>query len=231
MAARISVGVQRGLLLMARQPAASTWPRAECCSSWFTVSGVGTESRETPMASSTRLLPSTRLVLSLMKRSMMKASARMEHRMSGQMGQPAACMMEIKGFLSCGAAHTGWAGRPQKGCARLWRTPAPPRPPGCTRAGNRAQAHGSPPWHHDPRRCTDSVDNFVKNAPVIPPQACTGAALDRLMTQRAAKNQGMTSTCTNSSAFADVLARAAPAGALLWSTGRPGAPEMALQPA
>jgi hypothetical protein len=50
-----------------------------------------------------------------MKRSTMKASASTEHRISGQIGQPAACMIESKDFSGCrpgvaGAVETGAVG-------------------------------------------------------------------------------------------------------------------------
>jgi hypothetical protein len=40
----------------------------------------------------------------LMNRSMMMETAKTEHAMSGQMGQPAACMMDNKMELSAGCA-------------------------------------------------------------------------------------------------------------------------------
>ncbi|NRT55647.1 hypothetical protein [Sphaerotilus uruguayifluvii] len=48
-----------------------------------------------------------------MKRSMMIASAAMEHRISGQIGQPAACMIENKG-LSPGRRKDRCAGMAQR---------------------------------------------------------------------------------------------------------------------
>jgi hypothetical protein len=98
MCARSSVFTeQRGLLLRVRKPLASTSPSAEFCSSWVTTSGVGTEVRETRTAP----LPAAAVgailaVFRLIKRSMMSASATMEEATKGQMGQPAACMIESK---------------------------------------------------------------------------------------------------------------------------------------
>src|SRR3569833_7057 len=99
MMARRSSSVQRGSELSARKPLASTSPSAEFCSSCLTTSGVGTELRETASASSSNCGGATLLVLRLMKRAMMSASARMEQATSGQIGQPAACMIESKGAV------------------------------------------------------------------------------------------------------------------------------------
>ena len=51
------------------------------------------------MTSSSSLGGATLTARKLVTRSMTKASATMEHKMSGQIGQPAACMIENKGFL------------------------------------------------------------------------------------------------------------------------------------
>jgi len=84
------------LAFNARNPLASTSPRAEFCSSWLTTSAGGTLVRETASASSSSLGGAMRAVFRLTKRSMMSASARMEQATRGQMGQPAACMIESK---------------------------------------------------------------------------------------------------------------------------------------
>src|SRR3569832_777022 len=97
MFARRSSSVQRGSELSARKPLASTSPSAEFCSSCFTTSGTGTELRDTARASSSSRGGAILLVLRLMKRSMTSASARMEQATRGQIGQPAACMIESKG--------------------------------------------------------------------------------------------------------------------------------------
>ena len=93
---RRSSSLQRGLVLRARKPLASTSPRAEFCSSWLTTSGPGMVMRHTPSTSSSNLGGATRDVLRLIKRSMTSANARMEQATRGQMGQPAACMIENK---------------------------------------------------------------------------------------------------------------------------------------
>src|SRR4051812_5094866 len=96
MVARRSISLQRGSELRARNPLASTSPRAECCDSCATTSGAGTEVRETDSASSSNFGGATLAVLRLMKRSTMSANATMEQATKGQIGQPAACMIENK---------------------------------------------------------------------------------------------------------------------------------------
>jgi hypothetical protein len=94
MVARRSASLQRGLLLRARSrwpaphPAPSSAPAASPRRAWAR-----------HCATRTGLVQQLRgrdawLVFRLMKRSMMSASARMEQAIRGQMGQPAACMME-----------------------------------------------------------------------------------------------------------------------------------------
>ena len=211
MAARISSGVQRGLLLMARQPAASTSPSAECCASWFTVSGAGTAVREMPIASSTSPLPSTRLFLRLTKRSTMNAKARMEHRMSGQIGQPAACMMESKGFF-----RATWPCKDARDYGAACHAPRPPAPPPPPSPPTRPHQH---PICQPPRERTNSVDNFVKKTPAPRPQPSPGAGCDRLMKQKAAENRLKTRTCTTALCFTAHACSAGPARRPLWSTG------------
>ena len=94
MAARTSASVLWGLLLSVRRPLASTSPRAEFCASWFTTSGEGMDLEETEMASSSSFGGATRAVFSATKRSKTSASARMEQAIRGQIGQPAACMID-----------------------------------------------------------------------------------------------------------------------------------------
>src|SRR6476620_10431214 len=93
---RRSASLQRGLLFMARKPLASTSPSAEFCSSCETTSGPGTPDLDTASASSSSFGGATREFLRLRKRSMTRAKARMEQATSGQIGQPAACMIENK---------------------------------------------------------------------------------------------------------------------------------------
>src|SRR5688572_2620853 len=99
MAARMSSSVERGLALSARKPAASTSPSEELRSSLDTTSGAGTALRDTLMASSSSLGGITRAVLREVKRSMTSASASTEHKSRGQIGQPAATMIENKEAL------------------------------------------------------------------------------------------------------------------------------------
>src|SRR5512140_2867001 len=100
MLARMSTSLQRGSELSARRPLASTSPSAEFSSSWRTTSGVGTDVRDTARASSRSLGGATLVAVRLMKRSITRASARMEQTTKGQIGQPAACMIESKGAIS-----------------------------------------------------------------------------------------------------------------------------------
>src|SRR4051812_24850985 len=96
MVPRRSASVQRGSEFRARKPLASTSPRAEFCSSWVTTSGVGTDTRDTASASSSSRGGAILAFLRLRKRSKMSARARMEQATRGQIGQPAACMIENK---------------------------------------------------------------------------------------------------------------------------------------
>src|SRR5689334_21565986 len=96
MLARRSTSLQRGSELSARNPLASTSPSAEFCSSFLTTSALGTLARDTASASSSSLGGATLAVFRLMKRSITRASARMEQATKGQIGQPAACMIENK---------------------------------------------------------------------------------------------------------------------------------------
>src|SRR5665647_777108 len=115
---RRSSSLQRGLLLRARKPLASTSPKAEFCSNCVTTSGVGTEVRETLSTSSSNFGGATLAVLRLTKRSMTSAKARIEQATSGQIGQPAACMMGNKEDLR---AHE--MPRNYGPCKRCFETP------------------------------------------------------------------------------------------------------------
>ncbi|MNV71552.1 hypothetical protein D3C71_1645790 [compost metagenome] len=114
MAARRSVSLHWGLLLRVRRPLASTSPSAEFCASWLTTSGVGTDLDDTVMASSSSLGGATRAVLRATKRSKISAIPRTEHAIRGQIGQPAACMMDSKS-LSAQMEAIGDYG-PASGC-------------------------------------------------------------------------------------------------------------------
>ena len=94
MAARSSASLLCGWLFKVRRPLASTSPRAEFCASWVTTSGAGTDLDETEIASSSSFGGTTRAVFSATKRSKTSASAKMEQAIRGQMGQPAACMID-----------------------------------------------------------------------------------------------------------------------------------------
>ena len=88
----------RGSAANALKPAARTLPRTELSASLLTTSGGGMPRRETVITSSSKVGGSTIRARRLTKRSKTRASAITEHTMRGQMGQPAACMMEIKGL-------------------------------------------------------------------------------------------------------------------------------------
>ncbi|MCY1559740.1 hypothetical protein D9M68_968050 [compost metagenome] len=90
--------------MSARKPLASTSPSAEFCSSWLTTSAPGTPLRDTMMASSSSFGGAILTALRLMNRSMTRAMPRTEQMMRGQIGQPAACMMENKSGLQTKAA-------------------------------------------------------------------------------------------------------------------------------
>ena len=94
MAERNSSSLQRGLALSMRKPLANTSPNAEFFSRIDTTSGPGTPLRVTVITSSSSLGGATFWVLRLIKRSITRASANIEQAIRGQIGQPAACMME-----------------------------------------------------------------------------------------------------------------------------------------
>ena len=146
MAARRSVSLHWGLLLRVRRPLASTSPRAEFCASWFTTSGVGRALDDTVIASSSSFGGATRAVLRATKRSKISAIPRTEHAIRGQMGQPAACMMDSKSLSAqmkaigdygpaCGGCRVTnryvavcvarVPARPQNLWITLWATPVP----------------------------------------------------------------------------------------------------------
>jgi hypothetical protein len=101
----------------------------------------------------------------LTKRSMMSARPTTEQRISGQIGQPAACMMENKSGLRCNLLIMSQA-------------------PGPT------SADGVPQWSPHGRGLaagsyTDSVDNFVQNRTPHLPDPAISLRLDTSMTKRA----------------------------------------------
>ena len=73
----------RGLLAIWRRPLAKISPNKEFCSNCFKISPEGTALRETAMASSTSLGGTIFSTRKAMKRSMMKATAKMEHTIMG----------------------------------------------------------------------------------------------------------------------------------------------------
>src|SRR5688572_24635994 len=92
----------RGSAITARRPRASTAPSTEFCSSLLTTSAPGRLARVTEMTSSTSVGGATFGPRRLENRSMISAIAAMEQRSSGQIGQPAACMIENNPDLSAG---------------------------------------------------------------------------------------------------------------------------------
>src|ERR1043165_8765262 len=96
----------RGSPMTARMPRASTVPSTEFCSSLLTTSALGKLARVTEITSSTNVGGATFGVRRLLRRSMTSAIAAMEHRSKGQIGQPAACMIENNPVLSV-RAHFG----------------------------------------------------------------------------------------------------------------------------
>ena len=83
------------------------------------------------------------LVLRLMKRSMTRASPSTEHTIRGQIGQPAACMMESKAGLRTAAPAQG-----AFKTAALWRSPRPhPVSPSLMPAGTDRHRWCQPSMH------------------------------------------------------------------------------------
>ena len=93
---RTASSVMRGSAMTLRSPVAKTPPSSELAASLLTTSLPGRLLRVTPSTSSSRLAGAIWLERRLTSLSMMIVSAAMEHRISGQMGQPAACMIESK---------------------------------------------------------------------------------------------------------------------------------------
>jgi hypothetical protein len=95
---------------------------------------------------------------------------------SGQMGHPAACMMESKSELQACAVVLLGAGRSAdyvSGVGRYLR-----------------QLYNSPTLapHEEPMSCTDSVDNFVKNPAGSPCEPAVSLALARTISKQAVQN-------------------------------------------
>ncbi|WP_300661856.1 hypothetical protein [Hydrogenophaga sp.] len=91
-------------------------------------------------------------VLRLTNRSMTSANPMTEQRINGQMGHPAACMMESKSGLQSGAAGSRGASLCRDYGSGVMPTPQNRRPiPLAMEPSTRLVP------------CTDSVDNFVKN--------------------------------------------------------------------
>ena len=105
-----SSSLQRGLALSTRRPLPRMRPSDEFCSSLAITSGEGTLRSERVIASSSNFGGTILRRCRLMKRSITSASARIEQITNGQMGQPAACMIEIKGDIQavCRAGGTAF---------------------------------------------------------------------------------------------------------------------------
>ncbi len=88
--------MRRGSATTARMPCANTLPSTEFADSLLTTSAVGRLVRVSATTSSTSLGGATRCTLRLRKRSMMSARPTTEHNNNGQIGQPAAWMIESK---------------------------------------------------------------------------------------------------------------------------------------
>src|SRR5581483_4134490 len=84
----------RGSAVMARKPVARTLPSTEFAASLLTTSAAGRPVRVTEITSSSNLGGATRDARKLLNRSMITAKATMEHKINGQIGQPAACMID-----------------------------------------------------------------------------------------------------------------------------------------
>jgi hypothetical protein len=99
----------RGSAITARSPVANTLPSTELAASLLTTSAVGMWARVTEITSSSSRGGTTRFSRRLDSRSMTSASAAMEHKSKGQIGHPAACMIENNPGLS--ASLAGFSGR------------------------------------------------------------------------------------------------------------------------
>jgi hypothetical protein len=144
--------VVRGSMIIARRPLASTPPSTELSASLLTTSIAGRLLRLTAIASSSRLAGATRLPRRLIRRSMTSASPTTEHRIRGQIGQPAACMIDSNRGLS-GSAWRGQGGGAACWLRRLWPVVQAP-------------LRGRPAMHgRHPEESTASVDKLVGNCP------------------------------------------------------------------
>jgi hypothetical protein len=86
--------------MTARTPLASTVPSTELSASLLTTSAEGRLARVTETTSSSRRGGVTFDDRRLTSLSKIKASAATEHKINGQIGHPAACMIEITSVLS-----------------------------------------------------------------------------------------------------------------------------------
>ena len=164
--ARKSASLQRGFEFSARKPLASTSPNAELRSSCATMSVEGMPLRETVITSSSRRAGATLLLFRLRNRSITRASASTEQATSGQIGQPAACMIESKEDLRAD----------RNGLAIMAYGRATP-----------AVAPANPLGSSCPVSPTESVDNFVENRGKKCPQARLARLRLELMEIRAVK--------------------------------------------
>ena len=130
--ARKSSSVHRGSVFKALSPLASTSPRAEFLSNCETMSGPGILVLVKRRTSASTFLGTILSGFKLTKRSITIASAMMELAIKGQIGQPAACMIDSKGFSSLAQLVGGVGARasaPTLGS--LWpMVPALPKQPG-----------------------------------------------------------------------------------------------------
>lgn len=181
----------------------------------------------------------------LRARSMTRASPRMEQRISGQIGQPAACMIENKRVSptrkdtvrGCRAGDA--AGRP---CARAVHESCAimAHPSSASRHVQRREARsgaGLPmgswvlAWRTcdrlrsagagAPRTPTDSVDNFVGKPVTGSPKPHEYLACVKTMTKQAVKNHLKSITCTKDRRLAGAasgLLRMAPGLRAVWSS-------------
>ena len=99
-AARKASRLMRGSAITARSPIASTMPRTEFSASLLTTSGPGRLARVTDMTSSSSRGGTMRAARRLERRSRISVTAAMEQTRSGQIGHPAACMIESNRALS-----------------------------------------------------------------------------------------------------------------------------------
>ena len=142
--------------MTARRPVASTNPRTELAASLFTTSAAGMCARVTEITSSSRRGGTTRFSRRLESRSITSANAAMEHKSKGQMGHPAACMIENNQGLSTSSGAFRKARLWPEGCSAAWLGRAVCRGPFASTRRLQCDALG---------QSTAAVDNIVCNRP------------------------------------------------------------------